>query len=521
MLIESALVPLEQSENEKPEHECGIGMIYTFDPSAKKNNLIAIGHALQHRGQNGAGIKTDAMAERKVGSGLLNKALSEDDQSSLEIPSHWAMIHLRYGTSGGYGDMNLQPISMEAVNGEICDVEVNGNMPLMQHLRKKYDLPEDVSDTYIATHILSQLALDDWDSAILEFAELEAIRESANNMFIGVGDAMYVLRDRYGLHPLVVGQDENGRGLMYSSETVAFQKVGMKPSGEVPRGSITKLTPTGVTVLKEGNQSSGNACIFEPAYFSSPNSSFPREGDENPDEWMSNMHFRMRCGERVATECPVPNADFMVGMPDSGVPFASGFANAAGIPYYPAIIRSHYNGDGDTRTFMQDAQMATIPTLVKGKLMPVVDPRMWKDKVVVIGDDSMVRGSNSKAITDMIWQLGVKEIHWRLGFPQVKFPCPLGVSFRSRDELIAAITDGDVDKIAALIGATSVGFISNEGIIAATQDNVKDLRSADTNQIFLDNGWCGGCVTGHYPIKIYDMKEGTIFSSTRDNIYPT
>lgn len=500
-------------EFEKPTHECGIGMIYTFRPTSKKDNLLAIGHALQHRGQNGAGIVTSSMNEPSTGIGLLDKAISEEKTQLLDSPSHWAMIHLRYGTSGGYSDENLQPIMMVAANGERFSVEVNGNNPLMERLRERYQLPSEWSDTRIATFVLSQMAVDDWDKAIVAFSELEEVAEGANNMFIGTENSMYVIRDKYRIHPFVYGDYGNGEGEVYGSETVLFQKLGIQPKGEVLPGSVTKLTPQGKTILKEGHQERGNACIFEPAYFSSPNSHI--EAGMNPEQWMSNMWFRMKCGEYVAKESPVAYADFVVGMPDSGVPFAQGFANGARLPYYPSMIRSHYNGEGDVRTFMQDSEMSTIPLLVKGKHMPVVDLRIWKDRVVVIGDDSLVRGHNSQQISDMIWRLGAKEIHWRYGYPQVRFPCPLGVSFRSRKELVAAIAEGDNEKIAELIGVTSVGFISNEGIIQATQDMAVHLNSPGTNRVFLENGWCGGCVTGQYPIQLDDMKEGTIFSSRK------
>lgn len=503
----------EYNENEKPTHECGIGMIYTFRPTSKKEELLAIGHALQHRGQNGAGFVTDWMEQPKTGIGLLNAALSPEDQELLNVPSYWAMMHMRYGTSGGYSTANLQPIMSKAANGDRFTVEVNGNLPLMERARKYYGLPKEWSDTKVATHVLGRMANGNWDEAILRFSELEEVAEGADNMFVGVGRNVYVIRDGYEMHPLVYGDYGNGAGEVYGSETVISQKLGIKLKGRVLPGSVTKLTPEGKQILKEGHHDRGNPCIFEPAYFSSPNSHIEAEG--NPEEWMSNMWFRMRCGEFVAKESPVPNADFVVGMPDSGVPFAHGFANGSRLPYYPSMIRSHYNGEGDTRTFMQDAQMNAIPLLVKGKHMPVSDPRIWKDKIVVLGDDSLVRGHNTTQISDMLWRLGAKEIHWRYGFPQVRFPCPLGVSFRSQNELIAAIANGDNKKIAELIGVTSVGFISNEAIIQAAYDTGVPLKAEGTDRVFLENGWCGGCVTGNYPIQLDDMKEGTIFRSKK------
>ena len=496
MLAELDYVP--RIEEEKPGHECGIGLIYTFDKTSKKDALIAVGHALQHRGQNGAGIMSSEMQVPKAGAGLLEKALPLEDQALLDEPSYWAMIHLRYGTSGGYSPENLQPIHFNAVNGDTGVVEVNGNNPLMEGVRQARGLPTEWSDTRIAVHLLSESTSSNWDEAVLTFSELEEVAEGANNMFIGVGDSVYIIRDKYGLHPFVYGKYGEDEGMVFASETVAFQKLGIEPIGEVPPGSVIKLTPQGMTVLKEGTTEQGNACIFEPAYFSGPNSHI---ADRNlpPEEWMSVMRFRTRCGETVADESPVPHADFIVGMPDSGWPFTNGFSNRMKIPTIPGLIRSHYNGDS-VRTFMNDDQMAAIPAMVRGKIMPVMDSHIWQDKVVVVCDDSLVRGNNSREISEMLWKLGVAEIHWRFGFPQVRFPCPLGVSFRSREELAAAIANGDNETIAKLIGVKSVGFISNEGIIQAASDEQLNLYSSGTDRVFLDNGWCGGCVTGKYPI---------------------
>ncbi len=485
-------------EQERVGHECGIGMIYTYAPTSKKDPLIAIGHALQHRGQNGAGILSDAMYSRAVGTGLLNEALTSDAQSLLDTPSHWAMIHLRYGTSGGYSNENLQPIQLRAVNGDTFTIEVNGNNPLMERIRKAKGLPAEWSDTRIAAQELGEVAEGDWDEAILRFAEMDEVAEGANNMFIGVGDAMYVLRDKYRLHPFAYG-DYHGEGMMFASETVAFQKLGLEPQGEVPPGAVIKLTPSGMQVLRDGHTEKGNACIFEPAYFSGPNSHIG-EPNMSPEEWMSVMRFRTRCGETVAEESPVSGADYVVGMPDSGWPFTNGYANRSGIPTMPGLIRSHYNGDG--RTFMNDSQMNSIPAMVRGKIMPVIDEKVWRGKNIVVCDDSLVRGNNSKEISLMLRKLGVNEIHWRFGFPQVRFPCPLGVSFRSQQELAAAIANGDNQQIAALIGVTSVGFISDEGIIRAAYDSPIPLTAVGTDDVYLQNGWCGGCVTGKYPINL-------------------
>lgn len=504
-------------EEEKPTHECGLGLIYSFKPQSLQQDLLKIGHSLQHRGQNGAGIVTDR-GFRVTGAGLLKDAI-DPHELDHETENNWALIHLRYGTSGGYGQENVQPVEVE-IDGQKVHVAVNGNSPNKSRMRKYLTTPifDEASDTVLAAHTLSSLAAESMDERILQFAQLPEIAAAANNMIIGSGDAVYVIRDQFGVHPLVVGDYRENEGIVIASETVALQKIGSQVLGEFPPGAILKITPQRTELLQDGSPAEiHQRCIFEPAYFSSPNSRFPTKEGESPQEWQSALQFRMRTGELVAQEHPVPHADFIVGMPDSGVPFSTGLANGMKKPYYPSVIRSHYNGDEEiTRTFMQDVKMSGIAALVRGKLMPVDDPRLWKDKVVVIGDDSLVRGNTSKEVTRMLRQLGVREIHWRFGFPPVRWPCHLGVSFRSLGELIAVQMGNDWDKIAQEIGADSVAFVSNVGILQAARECDADdlVIPEDSRELFAANGYCGGCTTGVYPI----TSEGTIYRSTKQPI---
>ncbi len=504
-------------EEDKPVHECGLGLIYSFRKQDLQRDLFKIGHSLQHRGQNGAGIVTDS-GFRVTGAGLLKDAIDPHDVES-EMANNWAIIHLRYGTSGGYGSENMQPVEVE-IDGQKVHVAVNGNTPNESRLRNYLPVPvsDHASDTVLAAHTLSSLDANTMDERILKFAQLPEIAASANNMIIGSGDTVYVIRDQFGVHPLVVGDYLQNEGIVIASETVALQKIGSQVLEEFPPGAILKITPQGTAFLQDGSpEENRQRCIFEPAYFSSPNSRFPTEEGMNPREWQSALQFRMRTGEIVAQEHPVPHADFVVGMPDSGVPFSTGLASGMKKPYYPSVIRSHYNGEEEiTRTFMQDEKMNGIAALVRGKLMPVDDHRLWKDKVVVIGDDSLVRGNTSREVTRMLRQLGVREIHWRFGFPPVRWPCHLGVSFRSRGELIAVQMGNDWDKIAEEIGADNVAFVSHKGIIQAAREcDIEDLVIPDdSREIFMANGYCGGCATGVYPV----MPEGTIYRSSKNTL---
>ncbi len=508
---------LHHSEYDKPQHECGIGLIYSFEPQFLQGDISKVGHALQHRGQNGAGIATDK-GFRVTGAGLLHDAISPHDLES-ERMNYWTMVHLRYGTSGGYGAENMQPVEV-VINGQKVHVAVNGNIPNPDRLRKYGPAVRgaQVSDTVLAAHTLAAIDEENMDERIRIFSELPEIAASANNMIVGSGRDAYVIRDQFGLHPLIIGSYRNGEGVIVASETVALQKIGSSVLGEFAPGSLLKISPDGTSLLREGSNSSyRQSCIFEPAYFSSPNSRFPTYEKQPPDRWLSVGQFRMRTGEIAAQEAPVPYADFVVGMPDSGVPFATGLANGMKKPYYPSVIRSHYDGDEEiTRTFMQDVRMSGIAALVRGKLMPLDDYRIWEDKVVVIGDDSLVRGNTAREVTRMLRELGAREIHWRYGFPPVQYPCHLGVSFRSRNELLAAIYDNDWQKMAEYLGADSVAFISNEGMLMAAKEcSAEDLvRPEHPAEIYAANGYCGGCTTGVYPV----MPEGTIYRSSKKTI---
>ncbi|MBP9690554.1 hypothetical protein KBD81_00580 [Candidatus Woesebacteria bacterium] len=506
---------IDSRESDKPTHNCGIGLIYSFSPQDLRSDLFGIGHALQHRGQFGAGIATDT-GFLVSGSGLLKDAI-DPNVLGIQLQNYWAMIHLRYGTSGGYGSENMQPVEVE-IEGQKVHIAVNGNIPNPQRLRKYItkDLPPDASDTVLAAHVFASLQGVSMDERVLQFANLPEIASAANNMIIGAGENAYVVRDQFGLHPLVIGDYKNGGGVVIASETAALQKIGSQVIGEFPPGAILKCSPDGHIYLQEGTSSQEHhSCIFEPAYFSSPNSAFAPQEHMTPEEWMSVLQFRIHTGEIVARDHPVPHADFVVGMPDSGVPFSAGLASGLKKPYYPSVIRSHYNGDSEiTRTFMQDNDMGGIAALVRGKLMPVVDPRLWKDKVVVIGDDSLVRGNTAEVVTKMLRRLGAKEIHWRYGYPPVQWPCHLGVSFRSREELLAAQMGNDWGKIANFIGADSVAFISHEGIIQAAREFQGIMRPRNQDEIYMANGFCGGCVTGVYPVN----SKGTIFDYNKQRI---
>jgi amidophosphoribosyltransferase len=276
---------------------------------------------------------------------------------------------------------------------------------------------------------------------------------------------------------------------------------------EVGRGEILKLTPERLVVLQKQKNKVSHYCEFEWAYFSHPNSMYPTHevDSDKKKQWLSYARFRERCGEVLATENKIKNASFVVGIPDSGVYVAMGYSNKAHIPYRQCIVRDHFNENDLQRLFMTDNEMQKIGKRILKKLTLNPDRFVWKDAIVVVGDDSIVRGNVSNKITKAIFAMGAREVHWVVGFPPVAHPCFLGVSMRSGEELIAHRHSADPKKIAAEIGATSVTYISPQGFIRARKLMSSVKVPASPKMIFLENGGCGGCITGNYPVN----RDGT------------
>jgi amidophosphoribosyltransferase len=260
-----------------------------------------------------------------------------------------------------------------------------------------------------------------------------------------------------------------------------------------------RLNKYGLTVLEKGLQGPGYPCKFEDAYFSHPTSLQPPIDDDG-GPWSSFATFREACGRYLASESPVKNASFVVGVPDSGIALATGYANESHLPYLPLLTRDHFDRNGRKRLFMSDAEMAQIRSKVLGKILITPDRLAWRDAVVVVGDDSMVRGNVSPEITQAIKSLGAKEVHWVLGFPPVSYRCHLGVSMREDEELIASRHGANTELIAQAIGANSVRYISPEGFLRARYPNTNIVTPEKPSEIFLENHGCGGCITGVYPI---------------------
>ncbi len=492
------------------------GIVGQYFPSTNRESQVNLALqaiiAVWHRGQQGAGLTikdNNGFKTHHGKGGLVEQAFPHNIISKLNkgnCPS-WIIGQTRYGTAGGWDENNLQPMTSYSTNNEPITIAHNGQFTAIEKMKEEVGepIPDTASDTYIFSKLLAKAEGSSWDEKII--SSLEKI-SGAYSLIIGVGDSLYLARDPQGIRPLILGKI--GDGFIAVSETHALDKVGASIIRQIKRGEIVRIDKEGVRIVKEGLEGDGNFCDFEWAYFSRPDSSYPlvSQDSENPEKWKSVYEFREECGKTLANEHPVPNASFVIGVPDSGVPVGIGYAGALGVPYRQLILRDHYDPDGKGRIFQTDYDKDGIQERVLGKLSLVPNPLIWKNAIIVFVDDSIVRGDSSNALTKAVFRAGAKEVHWVVGFPQVMHPCHLGVSMRTYQELIAARNNADPKKIAQEIDATSVNYISHAGFIRARLKSGKDLVVPhNETKIFLANGGCGGCLTGLHPISA----EGTIY----------
>lgn len=495
------------------QEKCGILAIFNKTYTANLPLALLAAGGVQHRGQQGAGIALQYKKNIKqyTGNGLLRDVFLPSVVKKLNKPSKWMLVHCRYGTHGGYDKRNLQPCMVTSREGEKIAIIHNGEFVATEEIKKKISkkFPPDISDTYLFAQLLGETEGLTWEHRVIH--ALSQVN-GAYSLMIGIKNKLFVARDAQGIRPLVIGQLKNR--WIVASETHALDKVGAYIIREVKRGEITCIDSKGLTIIKHGEKErSSHFCDFEWAYFGRPetlvNTNETEDDSKRPENWLAISSFRERCGAAIAKEFAIKNATFAFGMPDSGMAVAMGYANALNIPYRQVIIRDHFDPNGAQRLFMRDDQKKRIGKKVLGKLSLIPDRKIWKDAIVVIGDDSIVRGNVTKKITKAVMAMGAKEVHWIIGYPPVAHPCHLGVSIRTTAELIAAQYNSDPVKIARKINATSVHYINPEGFIRARLLNSDIKKPKNSKDIFLHNHGCGGCVTGKYPV----TKEGVVYEA--------
>lgn len=455
---------------EKMNEECGVfGVINVSNAS----EVMYYGlHALQHRGQEGCGIvSTDHNEMYQIkGEGLVAEVFNEQLLSTLKGDT--AIGHVRYSTSGGGGIENVQPFLFRHHSGDfgLCH---NGNLvnsaELKKHLENQGSIFQSTSDSEVFAHLIKKDRRTN---------RLEAIKDALNRIegafaFLAMSqDKLYVMKDKNSLRPLSLAK-LNG-GYVVSSETCAFEIVGAEFIRDINPGEI-------LIIDKNGEMSSDyyakktyqNMCAMEYIYFSRPDSDI---------EGMNVHASRKEAGRILAREYGV-EADIVVGVPDSSTSAAMGFSEESGIPMEMGLIKNKYVG----RTFIQPSQKMREKG-VKMKLSPVRS--LVKGKRVVLVDDSIVRGTTSKKIIQLLREAGAKEVHMRIAAPPITNPCFYGVDTSTYDELISATKT--VEEVRQIIQADTLAFISPEGVLKACKREKM----------------CLSCFTGKYPTYIYqDVEE--------------
>lgn len=446
-----------------PHEECGIVAVYNH-PEAAKLTYLGL-YALQHRGQESAGI-VSADGQRLYthkAPGLVADVFGEESLRSL--PGHMAIGHVRYSTTGSSIAANAQPVVATYKAGTIA-IAHNGNITNSEELRRELEergaIFQGTTDTEILVHLIAQCTARDFDEALF----MSAIRlKGAFSLVLARQDRLVALRDPRGFRPLCLGK--LGDGYVVASESCALDIMNAQYLREIAPGELLNFRDGGVTSSKPFPPAEQSFCIFEYIYFSRPDSL--AVGGKCVSE------LRTRLGEQLAIEHPV-QADVVVPVPDSSVAAAIGYARHSGIPYDTGLIRSHYVG----RTFIEPDQ-AIRDFGARIKYNPVRS--VLADRRVVVVDDSIVRGTTSRKIVNMLRGAGAREIHFRVSAPPWRNPCFFGIDTPEPEKLIAA-TRETVEEIRKFIGADSLGYISAEGLLAVMPKTLS---------------YCTACFTGIYP----------------------
>ena len=461
-----------------PQDECGVFGVWTRGGEpAEAAKLTYFGlYALQHRGQEAAGIAVSDGASVVVFKdlGLVSQVFDESTLATLH--GHLAIGHTRYSTTGASNWENAQPTFRTTQAGTGLALAHNGNLVNTAELREQATggpkgerIVEATSDTDIVTGLLA-----DRPDVSLEQAAMEVLPTLRGAFCLVFMDehTLYAARDPQGVHPLVLGRLE--RGWVVASETAALDIVGASFVREVEPGELIAIDEDGLR-SQHFATASPKGCLFEYVYLARPDTTIAGR----------NVHSaRVEVGRRLAREAPV-EADLVIPVPESGTPGAIGYAEASGIPYGTGLVKNSYVG----RTFIQPSQ--TIRQLgIRLKLNPLRD--IIRGKRLVVVDDSIVRGNTQRALVRMLREAGAVEVHVRISSPPVKWPCFYGIDFASRAELIASGLE--IDQIRASIGADSLGYVSVEGLVAASEQPRSRL--------------CLACFDGHYPIPLSDPATG-------------
>jgi amidophosphoribosyltransferase len=461
-------------DDDRLREECGVFGIFGAEAAAAATALGL--HALQHRGQESAGIVT--FSEKHFSS---HRAMGQVDdifnsKTVMDgLPGNMAIGHVRYSTSGDKQTRNIQPVFAEFSFGGLA-IAHNGNLTNARKLRQQLIAEGAIFQSTMDTEIIIHLLARSKKSRVLDrVCEALSLVEGAYSLVALTGKKLIAVRDPLGVRPLVMGRW--GNAYVFASESCAFDIIGATVLRELLPGEIVVVDADGVhSSMLPVPAPSPRFCVFEYVYFARPDSHM---------EGRSVYAVRRRIGAELALESPVA-ADIVVPVPDSGVPAALGYATQAGIPFELGIIRNHYVG----RTFIEPTDQIRHLGV---KLKHNANRDCLAGKRVVLVDDSIVRGTTSEKIVTMVREAGASEVHMRIASPPTTNSCFYGVDTPERSKLIAA--QFSVDEIAKKIGVDSLRFISIDGLYRAVGEA---SRNNDKPQ------FCDACFSGEYPTVLTD-----------------
>ena len=452
--------------------ECGVFGIFEPKTSYVAQSVYLALYALQHRGQESCGIAVndDGVFTHHKGNGLVPDVFTQDKLEHLGM-GNIAIGHVRYSTTGGKNINNVQPLVIRHIKGNLA-LAHNGNLVNAMEIRKSFELNGGI---FHGTSDTESIAYEIVSNRLSCKSTEEAIKKAMPNLkgayscVVMTATKLIAFRDPNGFRPLCFGKTADG-AICVSSESCALDTVGAKIIRDVLPGEIITIDSNGIHSDKTHCKNNGNLCVFEYIYFARPDSIIDGASVE---------HARMKAGAFLAKESPV-DADIVIGVPDSGLDAALGYANESGIPYGIGFIKNRYIG----RSFIQPNQ-SQREDAVRIKLN-VIKENIEGKRVIMI-DDSIVRGTTCARIVNLLREAGAKEVHMRVSSPPFKHPCYFGTDVDSQENLIACKYNS-VEEIAKVIGVDSLAYLSVES-------THKLAKSASTH-------CCDGCFTGKYPIEV-------------------
>ncbi|MCB1680400.1 MAG: amidophosphoribosyltransferase [Alphaproteobacteria bacterium] len=464
-------------DDDKLHEECGVFGVYGHQDAA---TLTALGlHALQHRGQEACGIVTydGDHFYAKHAFGLVDDTFSQAEVIA-GLPGHLALGHNRYSTTGEPMFRNIQPLYADMGHGGFA-VAHNGNLTNAHALRldlvKRGSIFQSTSDTEVINHLVAVSREEAVENKLVE--ALNQIKGAYSVLAISE-DKLIGVRDPYGIRPLVLGKI--GDAYVLTSESCALDIIAADLVREIEPGEVVVIDHEGMRTFFPFEKKRHRFCIFEYVYFA------------RPDSYVENRsvyEMRKRIGMELAKEAPCPQADIIVPVPDSGVPSAIGYAQQSRLPFELGIIRNHYVG----RTFIEPSDSIRHLGV---KLKHNANRSYIEGKVVVLVDDSIVRGTTSRKIVEMVRDAGAIEVHMRISSPPTSHSCFYGIDTPSTEELLAHKMS--VEQIRDFIRADSLAYVSIDGLYRAVGE---EKRSNQFPQ------FCDACFTGDYPVELTDHND--------------